>query len=171
MEKYDFILKRRSIRNYKKNKEIPNKDIKIILEAAKKAPNPYKYKTWKLIVIKDRDLIKKIGSLNGSQNWIGSASLIVVGVIRPVKGAAKWKIVDITIALQNLLLISEAIGYGTCWVGSFNEKNLKLLLDIPENCKILTYITIGFKDEVPEDREYCSIQEFSFLNKWGNEID
>lgn len=153
MQNYDFIFSRRSIRKYK-NKEIPEKDIKLILEAARHAPSPYDYTTWHLILIKEKLMIQKIMGISGGQSWIQTASLIVVGIVTPKKGTLKWKTVDVTIALQNIALISEALGYGSCWVGYFKEKKLKELLGIPEDNNVLAFITIGVKDEIPKERYY-----------------
>ena len=166
MENYNFILKRRSIRKYK-DKKIPQSDIKLILEAARHAPVPYDHATWRLVLISDKELIKKITSISGGQNWVNESALIIVGVITPLKGTLKWKTVDITIALQNMVLMAEALGYGSCWVGYFKENKLKEILNIPEDHNVLAYITLGFKDEEPKKRNYENIENLIFNNKFN----
>jgi len=166
MKNYEFILKRRSIRKYK-NIDIPENDIELLLKAAMHAPIPYKNRTWKLILIREKNLIEKISLVSGKQTWIKDANLIIVGVITPVKRAKKWKIVDITIALENIILMVEALGYGSCWVGYFSEKKLKELLNIPLDYQILAYITVGVKDEIPYKRDYGKMDDFISENRFS----
>lgn len=163
MPDYDFIFSRRSIRKYEK-REIPEKDIELILEAARHAPLPYDYSTWHLVIVKDKVLIQKIMDISGGQTWVKEANFMVVGVVTPKKGTQKWKIVAVTIALQNVVLMSEALGYGSCWVGYFKEKKLKELLNIPEDNDILAYITIGVKAEIPKERDYEELSNLVSVN-------
>lgn len=162
MNVYDFILNRRSVRRYKK-KNIPEGDIRIILEAASHAPMAYEYKSWKLILVKDDSLKEKIVNESANQLWIKYANILVLGVILG-RDDKKWKIVDTAIALENIVLASESLGYGSCWIGAFNEKKIKVMLGIPNENSILAYIAIGFKDEKPKEREYKKLDEIVYLD-------
>jgi len=42
----------------------------------------------------------------------------------------KWHMVDITIALTQLALRAVELGYGTCWIGAFDEAGVKQVLNI-----------------------------------------
>ncbi len=165
-KKYDFILKRRSIRKYK-NIEVPEHDMRTILKSAMHAPVPYEDRTWKLIVIEDKDLVGLVAEISGNQEWVKGSNKLILGIIIPSKGEIKWKIVDVAIALENIVIMSEALGYGSCWVGYFKEKKLKKLLKIPPDHQILAYITIGAKNEVPPERDYGRAEKYIFLNNFG----
>jgi nitroreductase len=165
MDSYNFILSRRSVRKYK-DKDIKKEDLNLILKAASHAPNPYDHRTWKLIVITDKELIERIAEVSGDQLWIKNSNILIIGVILPVKGTVKWKIVDISIAMENMVLMAQALGYGSCWIGYFNEKKLKDILKIPNDCDILAYLTLGVSDEIPKKRDYGITDTYIKKNKF-----
>jgi nitroreductase len=59
MDFFDVINKRRSIRRFTAD-PVKEEDLKAILEAARLAPSPYNKQPWRLIVIRDRELIAKL---------------------------------------------------------------------------------------------------------------
>jgi nitroreductase len=59
----------------------------------------------------------------------------------------KWYMVDVAIALQNVVLTATSEGLGTCWVGSFKEDQVKDMLKIPERFKVVALLAIGYSSE------------------------
>jgi nitroreductase len=55
--------------------------------------------------------------------------------------------VDVAIAMQNMVLTATDEGLGTCWVGDFNEKQVKELLKIPENYRVVALLAVGYRRE------------------------
>jgi nitroreductase len=51
--------------------------------------------------------------------------------------------VDITIALANFTLQAVELGYGTCWIGAFDEKQVKQILHVPDEKKVVICMTFG----------------------------
>ena len=51
------------------------------------------------------------------------------------------------IAAAHFCLQAAELGLGTCMIGWFDEKKLKLLLNIPEKRKIGLVITLGYPPE------------------------
>lgn len=165
MRGYDYILNRRSIRKYKTFK-IPKKHLDMILEAANHSPMAEEYQSWKLILVKNKDLINKIAELSSNQEWVKYADVFIMGIMLST-GDPKWKIIDTTIALENIVLGAEALGYGSCWIGAFEEEKIKKLLKIPKKDQILAYISIGVKGEEPDERVYKSLGEITYIDKYG----
>ncbi len=165
MKGYDFIINRRSIRKYKES-EIPKKDLDLILEAANHSPMAEEYQSWKLILVKNKEIKNRIVNLSANQKWVKYASAFVFGIMLN-KGDPRWRIIDTSIALENVVLAAEALGYGSCWIGAFEEEEIKKLLQIPKKNQILAYITLGIKDEVPHNREYKNLEEIVYLDKYG----
>jgi nitroreductase len=49
-----------------------------------------------------------------------------------------------------MVLTAWELGIGSCWIGWFDEKKVKKLLDIPENEEIIDMLTLGYsKDKKP----------------------
>lgn len=45
--------------------------------------------------------------------------------------------------MQNMVLTGTGEGLGTCWVGSFKEEEVKRLLRIPEEHRVVALLAIG----------------------------
>jgi nitroreductase len=71
--------------------------------------------------------------------------------------------VDITIALTNFTLQAVELGYGTCWIGAFNEFMVKELLGVPEEKKVVICMTFGVPKMAPPARGRKAVEEFLYL--------
>jgi nitroreductase len=162
---HEFFLSRRSIRKYKKA-GIEEAHRKAILECAAHAPMANKeYGSWRLILVDDRAAMDKIARESANQLWVREADFLIIGVVLG-ELSDKWKIVDTAIALEHVVLAAESLGYGSCWVGAFDEPKLKEILDIPPRFGVLAYISVGVKGEQPEARSYRDPAEVVYRNKF-----
>jgi nitroreductase len=46
-----------------------------------------------------------------------------------------------------MVLTATEEGLGTCWIGSFNENQVKRLLKIPENLRVIALMALGYPRE------------------------
>jgi len=58
----------------------------------------------------------------------------------------KYYLIDIGIAGEHFVLQAEDLGLGTCWIGWFNERAVKSILNIPQYKKIDILIALGYYD-------------------------
>ncbi|NOR21371.1 MAG: nitroreductase, partial [Candidatus Aminicenantes bacterium] len=124
MKVLEVIQKRRSVRKYKED-PIPEKDLMRVLEAARLAPSGKNFQPWKFIIVKDKALKEKLAQASAGQFFMAEAPIIIVGCGFPDNCYAhmgrymkSWS-VDVTIALEHLILQAQEEGLGTCWIGSF----------------------------------------------------
>ncbi len=164
MKVLDVIQKRRSVRKYKED-PIPEKDLMRVLEAARLAPSGKNFQPWKFIIVKDKALKEKLARASAGQFFMAEAPIIIVGCGFPDNCYAhmgrymkSWS-VDVTIALEHLILQAQEEGLGTCWIGSFEEEEVKAILNIPENVKVLALTPLGYPDEIPRFRRRKSLDE------------
>ena len=66
------------------------------------------------------------------------------------RGAKMYIYHDSGAAIQNMLLLCEAMGLGTCWIGAFNDAKIARLLELPEHVLPMAIIPIGYPNEDPE---------------------
>jgi nitroreductase len=157
MEFYDVIKKRRSVRKYKSD-PIPEDVLSRILEAGRVAPSAKNIQPWRFIVIKDPSTKKGIAEASRGQLWIADADAILVGCILNkiawgrMGGYMSSGPVDISIALDHMILAAANEGLGTCWIGAFVEKEVKDILQVPDDVTVLALTPIGYPDEEPKDR-------------------
>ncbi|MCZ6623924.1 MAG: nitroreductase family protein [Deltaproteobacteria bacterium] len=62
-EFYELVVNRRSIRGYQKDKDVPDKTIRKILENARWAPSGGNGQPWEFIVVRDQEMRNKIADL------------------------------------------------------------------------------------------------------------
>ena len=58
----------------------------------------------------------------------------------------KFYLIDIGITCEHFVLEAEELGLGSCWIGWFNERAVKSVLNIPQNKKIDIMIALGYYD-------------------------
>lgn len=158
MSLVDIILSRRSIRCYKK-KSLPDDILKTILEAGRVAPSANNRQPWKFIVVTDKKLKRSLAK--GRWNWfIEDSAVTIVGCgYYGDEEARKWSTIDTTIALQSMVLAAWSMGIGSCWIGDFREDEVKSLLGIPEDWKVVCLISFGYPDERPPARRKKNLDE------------
>ncbi|MGD9345907.1 MAG: nitroreductase family protein [Candidatus Aminicenantes bacterium] len=164
MSVLDIIRGRRSVRAYKKD-PVPEVSLRRVFEAARLAPSGKNLQPWKFVVVKDSELKKKLAKASNDQNFIADAPLIIVACGYPDecyrsmgRYMRSWP-VDVTIALEHLILQAQEEGLGTCWIGSFEEQAVKSLLKVPDDVKVLALTPLGYPDEVPGSRGRKSLEE------------
>lgn len=165
MDTLEAIATRRSIRLYAKE-EIPDEDLRKILEAARQAPSARNRQPWHLVVVRDGATKAKLAALCWGQIWLARADAILVAVALP-KVSERWCIVDTTIALQNAVLAATSLGYGTCWIGAFHEESIKSLLGIPEENRIVAITPVGVPAEAPKARSRKPLADLISLDRFG----
>jgi nitroreductase len=148
----DFIKERRSIREFQ-NKQIPQKEIDMILEAGRWAPSASNRQPWEFIVIKNRDILKKIARVTGYGWFIGEASFAVAIVGKP-RRSQNWYVVDTSLVSMNMMIMAWSLGIGTCWIGSMNKEKAKEILGLRRMDYLLTVLPFGYiQGEIPKPTE------------------
>jgi nitroreductase len=141
MDVSEAVQKRRSVRAYDP-KSIPDEKLNKLLEAARLAPSAGNVQPWHFIVVTDAE---KRGKLAQSRfaNFLLEAPAVIVGC-GDQKASPNWCVVDVAIAMQNMVLTAISEGLGSCWIGSFDENQIKEMLKIPEKFKIVALLAVGF---------------------------
>ena len=163
MSLVDVLLSRRSVRRYEK-KTVPADVVKTILEAGRQAPSASNVQPWHFIVLTD-DAIKEQLSHGRWNTFIKDSAFTIVGCgyIGNDYGR-KWSIVDTTIALQNMVIAAWALGIGSCWIGDFKEEDVKELLSIPEDQRVVALISFGYPAEQPGSKQKKPLTEIVGYN-------
>jgi len=160
----DVIQARRSIRKYKED-PIPEEVLRRVLEAARLAPSGKNLQPWKFIIVRDIELKEQLARASFGQYFMVKAPVIIVACGFPDNCYARmgrymksWA-VDVSIALEHLILQAQEENLGTCWIGAFEEKEVKLILKVPENVRVLAMTPLGYPDEQPRSRGRKSLEE------------
>jgi len=155
---FEIIKNRRSIRKFK-NKPVEDEKIFKIIEAARLAPSATNRQPWRFVAVKNKELIIKITTeaLGAINKWAKTAPLLIIccsvrkSIITHFLGEAisgvQYHIIDTAIAAEHIILSAEELSLSSCWIGWFNEKKIKEILNIPKSWKIISVLAVGYKDE------------------------
>jgi nitroreductase len=145
MDALEAIRKRRSVRQYTGD-PIPWEDLEKIVDAGRLAATGSNQQPWDFVVVTDREMIDQLKVAAG---WMEEAGAIVAVVMDP---SSRWWVEDGAAAVENMLIASTALGYGSCWLEGYTlprEEEFKKLLGIPEKKRLLTLVPIGVPAEWP----------------------
>ncbi len=165
MDVFEAIKTRRSIRKYNPG-SIPDEKLKTILEAARLAPSAGNRQPWRFVVVRDAGRKKALAKAANNQTFLADAAAIVTAIGDP-EMSKRWYEKDPMIAVEHMVLAAVALGYGTCWIGAFNEEEVKRLLNIPEEMRVIVLLPLGVPDEIPQPRPRKDIQEIFFEEEYG----
>ena len=163
MDALEAIRKRRSVREYT-GEPIPREDLETIVDAGRLAATGSNKQPWEFIVITEQTMIER---LKVAARWMDKAGAIIALVMDP---ASRWWVEDGAAAVENMLIASTALGYGSCWLEGYTlpkEDEFKKLLGIPNEKRLLTLVPIGVPQRWPT-KEKKSLAEVLYWEKYGS---
>jgi len=178
MEVFDCIRTRRSVRKYKEQ-PVPWDNIVEILQSAKYAPCAGNIWNLKFIVIKNEDKRRAIAEACTQQYWMQDAPIHIVIVSEPEKAEKYYGTRGVRLytqqaagaAIQDMLLTANSLGLGTCWVGAFDEEDIRHICNMPEHLNVQGIIAVGYPDETPQMPPKYRIEHIMFFEKWWGRIE
>ncbi len=184
MDFWELIKQRKSYRNFSSQPVEPDKIYKV-LDAARLAPSWQNRQCWRFIVVKDKETIKKIGQLrplNYNINFfLRHVPAIIVACANPKDSGHRhgidYYLVDVSIAMEHLVLAATDLGLATCWIGAFDEQMIKDVLEIPKEIRVVALTPLGYAAEKPNIVDKISkivakgtnrkkIEEIAYFEKW-----
>ena len=164
MHVHQAIATRLSIRRYA-DTAIPPEHLQALFAALRLAPSANNQQNWEFVFVADRELKKKLVPACMNQPFVGDCSYFIAGIADP---QLKWYMVDITIAFSQFALQAVELGYGTCWIGAFDESRVKALLSIPENKTVVACMTFGKPAGKHVARGRKGVERFVYADRFGN---
>lgn len=147
------IFSRRSIRKYT-NQEITDDILHQILKAGMNAPTARNLKPFEFIVIRNKEKLEQLSNTKKNSYFVKDSNVTIVVLAREL--SEFWQ-QDLGAVTQNMLLQATEFGIGSCWVGvAPNEKYEQYIresLDIPEDIRVFSMISLGYPEEVKEKND------------------
>lgn len=163
----EAIFNHRSIRKYN-SKNIDDKILNKILEAATRASTTGNMQVYSIIVTKDERLRKQLWELHFKQDMVLQAPVILT-FCADFNRFNKWcenrntkpgydnflsfytASIDALLVAQNVALAAESFGLGICYLGTITYMADKFieLFNCPKGVVPVAAITLGYPDENP----------------------
>lgn len=152
-EVLNTIRQRRTIRRYR-DEQVTEEQIGTLLEMAMMAPNRLNRQPWHFFVIRDPDLQKQLADVVILHPYLETAPVVIAVGARP-ELSTTWRM-DVSAAIENMLIAATSMGLATAWVGNPDgarwnavEDLLQEALHIPaqRNVRIPALIAVGHPAE------------------------
>jgi nitroreductase len=163
----NLLKTRRSIRKYK-SQPVEEEKMKKCLEAARWAPSASNRQPWEFIVVKDKNIRKKLSIIHPYAKFIAESPVVFIPLTNPVLHA-KYHMSDTALATLQYMIEAHSLGLGTCWAGviyaSF-EQDIKEMLGVPGHLNILGLVATGYPDENPNARTRRKLETIVHYEKY-----
>ena len=167
MEVYEAAINRRSIREFK-DTPVTYDILEKCVNAARLAPTAANRQLCEHIIVDDESLLSRV--FDTIRNWLGETSpaggwpsgrrptayivtLIESELENKTEGKRINTMCDAGMAVENMALVAWERGLGSCVVRSYEEDELKELLNIRDRYEIGLMLALGHPDETTVTEE------------------
>ena len=160
MDVYDVIMARRTIRKFRQD-PVGRKTLEKIIDAARMAPTGKNGQPLSYGIISDRTLCNTIfphtawaAYLNGTYTPSETERpTAYIAVFTDVENKSSSDVAA-GAAVENMLIMAQAEGIGSCWLGSVNREKVMAILGSPKNKHLLYLVALGYPSESPVAAPY-----------------
>ena len=169
MDFIELVKSRYSVRSYQP-RPLEQDKLDRVLEAVRLAPSGSNRQPWKFVVVRDAEVRQQLVAACSNQQFIAEAPVVVAGVgltpDRSMRCEVPGDPVDVAIAMEHLALAAAAEGLGTCWIGAFDQDQVRKVLGIPESAKVVQVMTLGYPADAPRPKTRKSLGEIVCYDRW-----
>jgi nitroreductase len=169
MNVFDAIRLRRSIRAFR-DEPIEEEKLLRVLQAGRLAPSAKNRQEWRYVVVRDRELRRRVAVASNNQYFIAEAPVVIVGCATMVdyvlSGGQPAYTIDVSISMDHMTLQAVEEGLGTCWIGSFKEDEIKQILNIPADMRIVEILPLGYPKSLPDPKPRKELEEIIVYDRY-----
>jgi nitroreductase len=159
MDFNEVVRKRKMIREYQQDSQIPTEIINKLLKNAHRSPSAGHTQVQEYIVVIDPITKKKLCQASLGQSQVEDASVLIIvcaNTSRSVsrygrRGTDFYSIIDGAFASMIILLSAVNEGIGASFVGAFEDNQIVKILGLPVHVKPIGIIALGYPFDKPED--------------------
>ena len=168
MEFNEVILRRHSIRTFSK-KPVELEKLQRILETANLAPSAGNLQAYEIYVVTNAKKRDGLSCAALAQDYVAVAPVALVFCTHPEltegryteRGTRLYTVQDATIACTFAMLAATDLELGTVWVGTFDEKVVRLIIGAPESQIPVVILAIGYPGEFPDQHPRRPLDELA----------
>ena len=172
MDIVDAIERRQSVREFTKD-PVPDVFINEALRMATLAPSAGNLQARDFIVVRDEETKSRLATAAHGQDFIRTAPVVVVCCANMERienygprGRELYCLQDVASSVENLLLYATSQGFGSCWVGAFEETSISAILEIPRHSRPVAMIPIGVPKTERRSPSRLPLEEVVHIEKW-----
>ena len=144
------IFHRISVRKYQ-DKPVEREKIEAILRAAMQAPSAGNQQPWAFYVVTNREKLEALSKVHPYAGMVKAAPAAIVSAYKKECWMPEFAQIDLSIAMENLWLETDAQGLGGVWLGiaplEDRMKAVEEILDIPDTLRAFAIFPFGYPAE------------------------
>ena len=170
----EVVRKRKMIREYQQDSQIPTEIINKLLKNAHRSPSAGHTQVQEYIVVIDPITKKKLCQASLGQSQVEDASVLIIvcaNTSRSVsrygkRGTDCYSIIDGAFASMIILLSAVNEGIGASFIGAFEDNRIVKILGLPVHVKPIGIIALGYPAEKPERFERIELNNLVHYEKY-----
>ena len=168
MDTFEAVRTLLAVRSYQ-DKPVPDAVVHRIVEAGRLTGSGMNGQPWHFIVVRDREMLRRLAALASSGRYVAQAPLAVV----VATDKSRFAVSDASRAIQSMLLAAWADGVGSNWVGFGGLDAVKPLLDIPAALDVLAILPFGYPARAVGrgKKERKALREVAHLERYGRPFE
>lgn len=167
MTRLEVLLKRRSIRRFKK-KQVQREIVDKLVKAGQRAPTQSGIQSYSFILITDLEIRERILKTIEPQECMKQAPIWIIICIDFARPLELFKmlgveaefgevtklftgIIDACLAAENIVIAAESLGLGSVFIGRIwlALKSIAEIINLPKDVLPILLLCIGYPDESP----------------------
>ena len=142
-----------------------------VLESGRLSPSAGNRQERRFIVIRDAKKRQSLSEAARNQRFAAQAPVVIAACSVETEytmscGQLAYPI-DTAIAVDHMTLSAVEEGLGTCWIGAFDEKKVKEILNVPDNVRVVALLPLGYPSAIPLPTSRKSLDEIVMREKWS----
>ncbi len=146
----DAIFHRISVRKYEDRPVEPEK-LEKLLRAAMAAPSACNQQPWEFYVVQRKEKLAELATATPYTAFTADAPAAIVTVYRENCFAPDYAHIDMSAAMENMLLEADALGLGGTWMGiapiEERMRTVERMLEIPDRLRAFAIYSVGYPAE------------------------
>ena len=151
------IYHRISVRKYQ-DKPVEKEKIEAMLRAAMQAPSAGNQQPWAFYVVTNREKLEALSKVHPYAGMVKAAPAAIVSAYKKECWMPEFAQIDLSIAMENLWLETDAQGLGGVWLGiaplEDRMKVVEEILDMPDTLRAFAIFPFGYPAEERKQQDH-----------------
>ncbi len=160
------IYTRVSIRKYQ-DRPVEKEKTEAILRAAMQAPSAANQQPWEFYVVTNREKLEALAKVSPFAGMTKDAPAAIVSVYRKDCRIPAYAEIDLSIAMENLWLETDAQGLGGVWLGIAPQEErmqaVEQVLDLPDSVRAFAIFPYGYPAEERKQQDRFDADRIHYI--------
>ena len=162
----NHLYTRVSIRKYQ-DRPVEKEKTEAMLRAAMQAPSAANQQPWEFYVVTNKEKLKALSGVSPYAGMTKNAPAAIVSVYRKDCAIPAYAQIDLSIAMENLWLETDAQGLGGVWLGiAPQEERMKAveeILDLPDTVRAFAIFPYGYPAEERKQQDLFDPERIHYV--------